>query len=59
MMMTDSEILELAYNHLHYYEGENGICEWAGDKKYLLEFARAIRAQSFREWYGLSIGDDK
>ena len=49
--MTDEQILEIAYNHLHYYEGENGICEWVGDKKYLLEFARSMYDEGYDKGY--------
>ncbi len=49
--MTNEQILEIAYNHLHYYEGENGICEWVGDKKYLLEFALLIYEDGYNKGY--------
>jgi hypothetical protein len=60
--MTDAEILELVKKHFVEEEvDDDGYCwtEFAGKPDAFLEFVRAIRAQSFKEWYGLSIGDDK
>ena len=57
--MTDAEILELATKTLLYHYRPYQDPYWYGDEERLLKFAREIRAQSFREWYGLSIGDDK
>ncbi len=62
--MTEEQILELAktcefdYHKKWRHKGgksDNQI-HWECWEEQLLKFARAIRAQSFREWYGLSIG---
>ena len=40
--MTNEDILEIASQHLLYYEDEGGYGEWSGDKQDVLEFAREL-----------------
>ena len=41
-MMTEEQILDLAYKHLLYYEDEGERGGWYGDKQDVLEFAEAV-----------------
>ena len=47
--MTDEQILELAIQHLRYFEDGWRANEWSGTPDELLKFARAIREDGYNE----------
>ena len=47
--MTNEQILELASNHLRYFEDGWRGTEWSGTPEQLLKFALAIRKETIEE----------
>ena len=49
--MTDEQILELASNHLRYFEDGWRGTEWSGTPEDLLKFALAIHEDGYNKGY--------
>ncbi len=47
--MTDEQIIELASQHLRFFEDGWRGTEWSGTPEHLLEFARAIYKEGYDE----------